>query len=1056
MTNQLPKNHDKGPIAWMAGHSVAANLIMAALLIGGLIYGNRIKKEVFPAFERDSVRVSVAYPGASPEEVEQSIVLPIEAAVESLEGVEQIVSSAREGSGQVTVEMVTGGNLQKLTREVQSEIDRITSFPEEAEEPVTAPSSRRRQVISIIVYGDVGDHVLREAAEQFREQMLRDDRITQVDLSAVRGYEISIEASQEKLRRYNITLDELARRIRESAVDLPGGGLKTSGGEVLVRMKERRDYGHQFKDIPIVALSNGAFVRLSDIAEVKDGFEEADRYSLYNGKPAILVNIYRVGEQTPVSVSTAVMEHMEELKESLPPGIEVAARSDRSKIYSQRLDLLLRNAYLGLFLVFCLLGLFLEARLAFWVSMGIPISMLGALLFLPLVGVSINIISMFAFIVALGIVVDDAIVIGENVYQYRNRGYSKLDAAVLGAREVAQPVTFSIITNVVTFLPLYFVPGTVGKIFMAIPVVVIVVILISLFESLFILPAHLGRLSDRRAWGPFGRLTDFQQAFSRWFRRTVENVYGPFISFTLNYRYIAVAIGVAMLMLSYAQISSGRMGMTLFERIESDYALVTAVLPFGSSIDQTKAIHDRLLVAAEEVVAENGGDELAVGVYSDLGAPYNRLAGSHVASIRVYLTPPEKRPIGTQDFINLWRRKAGAIPGLDALIFRSDSGGPGGRSALTVEISHPDLGILEAAGADLAEALSSFPTVKDIDDGFQPGKRQIDFKIKPEAAALGLTASNAARQVRNAFYGVQVLRQQRGRNEVRVMVRRPKSERISEYDLEEMILRTPDGLEAPLRLVVDMKPGRAYTSINRRSGRRVVTVTADVNPPSQAGRVIDAMKVEILPKLMEKYPGFQYSFEGRQAEMNKSMKSLGMGLLLALLCVYGLLAIPFRSYIQPIIIMFSIPFGLVGAAAGHVIMGYSLSMMSLFGMVALTGVVINDSLVLIDFTNRRRSEGTPLRQAVRLAGVNRFRPILLTSLTTFGALIPMIFETSRQARFLIPMALSLGFGVLFATFITLILVPCFYVITEDMRNIFPLSSFKSEIQLNENDVNHGD
>ena len=727
----------------------------------------------------------------------------------------------------------------------------------------------------------------------------------------------------------------------------------------------------------------------------------------------------------------------EELRETLPPGIEVATLRDFSEMYRQRLDLLLRNGYLGLVLVLILLGLFLEPRLAFWVTMGIPISFLGSLWFLPALGVSINMMSMFAFIVALGIVVDDAIVVGENVYKYRQEGYTYLKASIKGTREVVQPVTFSILTNIVTFMPLLFVPGIPGKIFLAIPIVVITSISISLMESVFVLPAHLGHQRPRRggrglmAW--FERL---QQRFSTGFSRMVERIYGPCLVLALRNRYVTVSVGISILILTLAYVKSGRLGITLFERIESDFALATAVLPYGSSVKRTEAVQNILLEAARKIAKENGGKELVEGMFAEIGGSGRDLVGipgGHTSQVTVYLTPPDQRPIGTEEFIKLWRRTVGALPGVDTLSFKSYAGGPGGRAALTIELSHRDLKVLETASKDLASSLSFFPSVKDIDDGFQPGKQQVDFKVLPEGRSLGLRAQEVAKQVRHAFYGAEALRQQRGRNEIKVMVRRPEKERISEYGLEELMLRTPGGREVTLREAVDMKRGRAYTAINRRDGRRVVTVTADVDALGEVGQVIGSLRSDVLTQFVQRYPGLQYEFVGRQADMAESMKSLGIGLLLAMMGVYALLAIPFRSYIQPVIIMSSIPFGIVGAVVGHMIMGYNLSVMSLFGIVALTGVVVNDSLVLIDFTNRERRKGHRPIESLRLAGIRRFRPILLTSLTTFGALVPMIFETSRQARFLIPMALSLGFGVLFSTLVTLVLVPSLYRIVEDLR-----------------------
>ncbi len=1018
----------------MAGNSVASNLLMLFLLIGGLIWALQIKQEVFSEFELDFVNVTVSYPGASPEEVEQGIVLAVEEAVSGLEGVKEITSSAREGSAHIEVEMMEGYNLQKLARDVQSEVDRITSLPEESEEPQVEIASHRHGVISLVLYGNQDERILREKAEEFRDTLLQDPDITQVDLSGIRNLEISIEVPQEKLRSYNLSLDGISQKVQEAAVELPGGGIKTASGEILVRMKERRDYGSQFAPIPIISSSDGTQVLLEDIAKVTDGFEDTDTYATYNGKRALMIDVYRVGDQTPLSVSDAVMKHLDQWRKTLPPEIGIDIMNDMSDVYRQRLTLLLNNGYMGLALVLILLGLFLEARLAFWVTMGIPISFLGSMLFLPSLGVSINMMSMFAFIVALGIVVDDAIVVGENIYAYREKGYDFRKAAIAGVREVAMPVTFSILTNIVTFTPLLFVPGIPGKIFKAIPIVVITVFIISLVESLFILPAHLGHRSEKPDRALMAWLHKRQQKFSNRFSRMVREKYGPFLDTVLNWRYLTIGIGAAILILTIVYVKSGRMGITLMERIESDYAQAEIALPYGSAIEKTEVVQTALVNAAEKIAEQNGGGKLVKGIFSEIGASVNDTSGSHTCRVRAFLTPAKERPMQTGDFVNAWRKEVGTIAGLETLSFKSDAGGPGSRAAMSIELSHRDLSVLETAGSDLAESLSYFPKVKDINDGFSAGKEQIDFTVRPEGRSLGLTARDVANQVRNSFYGSEVLRQQRGRNEVKVMVRLPRDERTSEYNLEELILRTPSGQEILLQEAVDMKRGRAYTEINRRNGRRVITVTADVNPPSEASRIMQTLKEETLPQLKERYAGLNYGFEGRQADLSDSMKSLFMGLMLAMLAVYGLLAIPFRSYIQPLIIMASVPFGIVGAIFGHMLMGYSLSVMSLFGIVALSGVVVNDSLVLIDFANRQRRDGKSPHDAIHSAAINRFRPILLTSLTTFGGLTPIMLETSRQARFMIPMAISLGFGVLFATLITLLLVPCFYLVIENIRD----------------------
>jgi multidrug efflux pump subunit AcrB len=897
-------------------------------------------------------------------------------------------------------------------------------------------------VVSLVLYGPQKEYILREFAEQVRDKLLLDPGITQVDLSGVRPYEIRIEIPQANLRAYHLTLDDVARRIREAAVELPGGGIKTAGGEILLRIKERRNYGREFLRLPIITTPDGSNVLLEDIATIKDDFKELDRYATYNNLPAMMIDVYRIGKQTPIDVSETTQKVVKEITPNLPKGIFVDTLSDRSEVYRQRLNLLLRNAYIGLGLVLILLGFFLDRRLAFWVSMGIPISFLGTLLFMPIFDTSINMITLFAFIVSLGIVVDDTIVVGENIYRYQQQGYPHMKAAVMGVREMAMPITFAVLTNIITFMPMLFVPGTMGKVFYSIPIVVISAFSISLIECLFVLPAHLAHGSLKRSKGILGWVEARQQAFSYWFQRMVATVYGPFLRLSLSHRYITLALGIALLILSIGYIKSGRIGMTMFPREESDYAVSTAILSYGSSVTKTKAVQAKLIAAAQKVAQENGGQKLVHGIFAEIGAPtrHNNTVGGHVSEISVFLTPPEQRPISTGAFIEKWRSAVGKLPGLESLIFQSDRGGPGAGAGLTVELSHRNLDILKEASSDLSQALAFYPNVKDIDDGLSLGKKQVNFTIRPKGQAMGFTAREVARQIRNSFYGAEVMRQQRGRNEVTVTVRLPENERTSEYGIEEFLLRSLDGLEAPLREVVETQRGRAYTQIDRRSGRRVITIEANVEPRRETDKIVTALKTEILPQLAERHPGLNYGFEGHQASRADSMKSLVNGLLMALVVIYALLAVPFRSYIQPMIIMAGIPFGIVGAVIGHMIMGYNLSLVSMFGIVALSGVVINDALVFIHTANiKHRKEGLTANNALIASGIQRFRPILLTTLTTFGGLTPMIFETSRQARLLIPMAISLGYGILFATLITLILIPSIYLVIEDLRNLFGLN-----------------
>lgn len=1062
-------NHNNPPsVAWMAKNPVAANLLMLVFLIGGaIILFTQVKQEVFPEFEIDLVRISVPYPGASPDEVEKGIILAIEEAVRGLDGVKEVTSTALEGAASVNVELRYDADKRKAVSDIKNEIDRISSFPEDAEEPVVSIPMRRREVLSLVIYGDQEEKVLRELAESVRDDLLREEKITQVELEGVRPLEISIEVSQAQLRAYNLTIDQIAREIARSAIDLPGGGVKTSGGEILLRTTERRDMGSEFENLVILSTKDGSQVRLGDIARIRDGFEEQDVASFYNGKPAVEVEVYRIGDETPLEVADAVKKYRKRLEKVLPAGIKTAIWRDRSVIFHQRVDLLKRNACIGLFLVLGILGLFLEIRLAFWVTMGIPISFLGSFLFLPVANVSINMISLFAFIVTLGMVVDDAIIVGESIHVRRQNLFDSddagkpeyllsekkkqeetppkkdanfVEAAIKGAAEVSTPVIFSIMTTVVAFAPLFFVEGTMGKIFRILPAVVVIVLMLSLFESLYILPAHLGHLGKAKETGFSGRLHRLQQRFGKLVERTAKDVYGPVVRWTIRHHWITCAIGIFLLIVAVGLVRGGRINIVLFPKIESDWVVVRATLPYGVSLEETKKVQKLMEKGVWEVIDEhsrNQTSELCNGVFT-------AVKGTNEIRVIAFLVPSDQRELTATQFAQSWRKKMGRVTGVESMTFDSTAGGPRGGSPIDVQLSHKNVDMLEQAATELAISLNAYAGVTDIDDGFSAGKPQLNFTIRPEGQSLGLTALELGRQMRNTFWGSEALRQQRGRDMIRVMVRLPEEERISEYDIEEFLIRTPNGGEIPLAQAAEIDRGTSYTSISRTEGRRTVHVTADVETGVTTGRKVSAslMKKEI-PELMKRYPGLNYSLEGAQRQGSESMKSLFDGFIIAVMVMYVLIAIPFKSYIQPLAVISAIPFGFLGAMIGHLIMGYNLSLISLMGLLALSGVVVNDSLVLVHTANRMckeimdrgADEETAIREGVCLAGIRRFRPILLTSMTTFLGLTPMIFETSLQARFLIPMAISLGFGVLFATFVILLMVPAFYLIIYDIKVI---------------------
>jgi len=1015
----------RGPLAWMVHNRVTPNLLMLFFIIGGIFMSTKIKQEVFPEFELDIITIQVAYPGSSPADVEQGIILAVEDAIEGIDNIEEISSTASEGSGRIVAELEEGAVLQEVLQEIKQEVDRITTFPEDAEDPVISAASHKRQVLQVNLFGEVSEKSLREVTEQVKDRLMQAKGITQVELRGGRDYEIKVEIPLEKLRMYGLTLSEVAQGIGNSAVEIPGGKLETASGEILLRIDNRKDWADEFSRLPVITTSSGTTVYLEDIATVSEGFEDSTRQGTYEQQRSMALLVYRVGKQTPIGVSESAGKAMQDIGPDLPPGIHWKITGDRSEIYKQRLELLLKNAFIGLTLVLILLGLFLELKLAFWVTMGIPISFLGGLLFLPMLGVSINMISLFAFLIALGIVVDDAIIAGENIYEYRQRGLSLAKAAVEGAKDVATPITFSILTNILAFLPLMMVPGVMGKVWRVIPLVVITVFLISWIESLLILPTHLAHSRVRPA-NPLHRwLSSRQQRLGARLNWFIEQVYGPALTQLLNFRYLTVTVLITCLLVTCGYVFSGRISFILMPRVESDRAVVTATLPYGSPQAQAENVREHIVAAIERIRLRYEEGQLVESVAA--------LIVENTVEVSAFLSPPDVRPLSTREVTRMWRREVGTIAGLQSSLFESDRGGPGSGAGLSLELSHRDIDILDQASAKLADRLEEFDSISDIDDGYTPGKPQYTFTINERGQSLGLSPAGIGRQVRDAFQGAIALRQQRGANEVTLRVRLPENQRISEYNLESMLILTPAGTFVPLTDIATVEKNRAYTGITRRDGRRTVTVTANVEPIDDIARIMTTLNTSVLPQLAETFPGLSYGFEGRESDRRESMKSLLQGFIFTLFGIYFLLAIPFRSYIQPVIVMVAIPFGMVGAVLGHLIMGYNLSIMSMMGIVALSGIVVNDSLVLVDYANKQRRKGLVPQAAIEAAARRRFRPVMLTTLTTFGGLAPMIFETSRQARFMIPMAISLGFGIVFATVITLALVPSLYLIIERAR-----------------------
>ncbi len=1032
--------NERGPIAWMAKNSVAANLGMFIIFVAGAVGLLTAKQEVFPEFDLDIVSVNVPYPGASPEEVEQGITLAVEEAVRGLDGVKRVKSSSNEGSASIRVEVLAGEDAFDVAADVKTEVDRISSFPEEAEEPTVAVASRRSQVVSLVIAGDQPLATLHDLAERARRDLLRKDGITQVELQGVRPLEVSIEISRENLEAYGLTLDEVATQVRRASLELPGGAVDTSGGEILVRVSDRKLTREQFESI-ILRGSNVGEVRLGDVATVIDGYADTDQEAYFNGRRAVRVTAYRVGEESPITISDTVKAYMAELQEELPANIELAIWNDASVLLRERIDLLVRNATQGLILVLVVLALFLKPRLAGWVALGIPVSFFGAFSLLGPLDLSINMITLFGLIVTLGMVVDDAIVVGENIYHKTQEGMGHREAAIAGAKQMATPVTFSILTTIAAFGPLLFVPGPIGKIFRLIPLVVICVLLFSLLESFFVLPAHLSHGANQWFQRLFSPLERIQVPVSNWLERFTNNTYRPFVEKVIAYRYIAISIALAILIVTFSLVGSGIVPFSFLPKLEGDIVVASARLPYGSPLSRTLDAREVMEESLEKAIDEMGGRRYVRGVFTRVGEGMqgrgpgagSPSSGSHLVTVEVNLVGSGDREFSAQAFGDAWTAALPPVPGVDSLTVKSDIGGPGG-SAVDVQISHPDTETLAEIAGRVENALRDYDGLINTENGYAAGKPQLDFTLLPEARTLDITGNDVARQMRSAFFGAEALREQRGRNEVKVYVRLPEGQRSAESDIPKLMIRSPAGGFVPLGLVAQFERGRAPTVINREDGQRIVNVQADLGPELRSPRpILGAISAELFPKLREEYKGLEIGFVGEQRDQGETFASLGRNFILAIFVIFTLLAIPFKSYVQPLIIMSAIPFGMVGAVGGHLLMGYGLSVISMFGVIALAGVVVNDSLVLVDAANGFRAAGASPQRAVVMGGMRRMRPILLTSLTTFFGLAPMIMETSIQARFLIPMALSLGFGVLFATVIILVLIPAFYMVVEDLR-----------------------
>ena len=1033
-------------INWMAENHVTTNLIMVLIIFLGLISIVTLKQEVFPEVDSDSISITVPYIGASPDEVENSVIKKLEENVSGVDGVKEIRGIASENMGSLTVTADYGVDINDLKVLVQSEVDRITSFPEEAEKPVIKVNVKKTAVIQLAVYGSADEKILTRIALDIKEDLLKNPVITQIGTSGIKNYELYIEVSEEKLKYYNLTIEQIAGAIKKSSLDLPGGKLTTDNGEILLRTKAKGLTKQDYENIVVTTTPMGNTIRISDIATVVDGFEDSDILSKFDTEDAKLLTVYRVGNQGAIDVADAVKKYIKENESSLPSGVNLSYWKDDSKLLKERIDLLVRNAFMGLVLVILSLALFLEIRLAFWVSSGIALSFLGGFFVMSLMGVSINMITLFAFILVLGIVVDDAIVVGENIFARRGKDISSLKASKDGANRVSVPVVFAVLTTVAAFLPLSYIEGMMGKIMGQIPVIVIGVLLFSLFESLLILPAHLSTLGESKNT-VIKFFNNISKKANEYLRLFLTKMFIPFLKKTLNNRYLTLSLSLGTLIISIGLVIGGVINYAFMPEVEGDNIIVRINMPTGTSYLETKKILDKLESTALETMKEFETKEnikLYKHLYSIVGEQPSTKKGPvaitnnidpAIAEVNIELVSLDFRKSSAKEIMDRWREKTGDLPGVKSLLFQSSIMSAG--KAIEYNLSSTDEYELENAILDFKELLKRYDGVTDIVDDFEKGKMELKFKLKPLAESYGLSVSDLANQVRQGFYGMEILKLQRGNDEVTVKVRYPRDERNSISDIEDMMIRTKKGAEIPFSDIAEVEMGRGFSKIIRLDRSRVITVSANVNTEIVSENKINAeITLELEKMFSERYNNVSFTKGGSQKQQQESMASLGRGFLIALFVIYLLLAIPFKSYVQPLVIMSAIPFGIIGAIVGHLVMGYTVSLISGLGIVALSGVVVNDSLVLVELINEfNREKGHSLYDSIILAATKRFRPIMLTSLTTFLGLLPMIFETSLQARFLIPMAISLGFGVVFATGITLIFIPSGMMFLEDIKKL---------------------
>lgn len=1050
----------RGLIAAGVRNSVAANALMVCILVGGYFSARGLVNETYPEFSLDRITIEAVYPGAGPEEVERGVCTKIEEAIEGLPGIKQVWSSAAENRAMVMVillENVADPRLMML--DIKDRVDRIDTFPPEVERPVIAELLIREQVINVAVHGNAPERTIKEVAVEIKDELLDNESISQITLAGVRDYEISIQVSQEALLQYGLTLQDVTTVVSRNCLDVPAGTLRTRGEELTLRTTGQRYTAREFENLVAIARPDGTLITLGQIAKVSDGFEENYKSGRFQGQPAAVLEVFKTANQNTATIAAAVRDYIERKQAELPAGIHLDLWGDTSREVSARIDMLLENAVLGMVLVVLVLALFLDFRIALFVALGIPVSFAGAMVVMHFTGQTLNMLTLFSLIMVSGIIVDDAIVIADSFRNRVSRGDTPELASVNGAGDVVLPVLGSSVTTVLAFSPLLFVAGIMGKFIAVLPVVVISAIVFSAVEAFCILPSHLRHClngtdapSSSKVWD--GLRTAIRRRTERWIDRVVAHYYRPFCTRALRVRGVTLSIAVACAVLVAGLVAGGRIPFTLLPEIDGDVLRARVRFPQGVPVTRTEAAVRQLEEAAERLshdpaLKHRGTGDLVRKKFSVVGewSEYFPKRGSQLCEVTIELMPTEERRLDSQAILTAWERQVGVIDDAVSVTFARAHRGPA-EKPLEVRLLGDDLTELRAAADELQTKLGEFAGVTSIEHDLLPGRREVEVTLKPLARTLGVTLDDLARQLRSGFYGGEAVRLQRGRDEVRVKVRYPDEQRRSIADIENVRIRGAGGREIPFREVADYRVTQGYATIYHQNGKRRARITADVDlRRANAERILAELDTRYLSTLRERYPNLEYRIEGQRLQIAESLHSLSVGFMIALVAIYAVLAAILRSYVQPLVIMAAVPLGFVGAALGHLFTGYDLTILSVFGIVAMSGVVVNDSLVLVDQINagiRQRAaglnprgsdsqQGSPVFGAVLEAGTVRFRAVVLTTLTTIAGLSPLLLERSTQAQTLIPMAISLVFGLAFATVLTLIVVPALYLAMIDVR-----------------------